>query len=408
MRPTPKWDGAVWRLDLRSPWELGRHVLAGIPREARDEAIHASYELLARLRAKAPTAQLSLPETEGRTFGATVEEYLAKRRYASTGGKRAIGEYADACKRDFGVLSLASFAPPQGTDLLFAQVAKWRAAGLSAGTANNRLCLIRGVLRWATEPEQRYLVALPTFPSPKVDPDEPLSRALDKWIDEASFRVARDGIYTHQTGRNMLAADLRRQGFAGTAAEVWDLICRRKLFLSFAFYTGMRKYDLGTLDDRSISPDFACFARFGHKTGIDVTAEAVPPPLAADLQFERQRLGRPYRRGEAICGGAWKNVCRVLATACDLAGVERFNLRDCRRSFVYHKALAGVSEADCVRLMGHKDSRMIRTVYLQLLPRLRRDMAGAAWPETHPVPGTGQARIYSFPAKSTPNPHLER
>jgi integrase len=404
MRPTPRWTGSVWQVDLREPWKLGRHVLPGIPKDGIAEAVHAAYAMLGRLEAARPSSpQLALPVEAGPTFVAVVDEYLLRRRYQSQGGKRGVEEYAKACKRDFGHLPVAAFAPPRGTDLLFAAVKRWRAAGLSAGTANNRLCLIRCVLRWASEPERRYVAALPTFPSPKTDPDELLSRALDKWVDEATFRAARDVIYSHQTARNMLAADLRRRGLLGTAAEVHDLVCRRKLFLSFAFYTGMRRFDLWALVDASISPDFACFARQGHKTGIDASAEAVPPPLARDLAAERQRLGRPYRKGEAIAGGPWKNVCRVLASACDLAGVERFNLRDCRRSFVYHKALAGVREDECVRLMGHKDSRMIRTVYLQLLPRLRRDMAGAAWPEPcTALPGTGTARILTFAANTTP------
>ena len=44
----------------------------------------------------------------------------------------------------------------------------------------------------------------------------------------------------------------------------------------------------------------------------------MPPSLRA-----ARRWSRLWRRGEAICGGPWKNVCRVLAAACDRAGVER-------------------------------------------------------------------------------------
>lgn len=402
MHPTPKWRDGKWQVDLRTPWNLGRHFVdAAPPPHGLVDAIHAAYALLARLEAaRPPQTQLSLLGARERTFAALVDEYLARRRYRSNGGKRGVEEYARAVKRDLGHLPLSAFLPPKGTDLLFATVEAWRKT-IAAGTANNRLCLIRCALRWGTEPGRRYLDALPTFPSPKVEPDELLSRRLDKWVDEATFRAGRERIYEHQTARNMLAADLRRQGFAGTAAEVHDLICRRRLFLSFAFYTGMRRFDLFCLVDRSVSPDFECFCRTGHKTGIDESAEDIPDPLLADLEFERQRLGRPYRKGEAIAGGPWKNVCRVLATACDLAGVERFNLRDCRRSFVYHKALGGLSEEDCIRLMGHRDSRMIRSVYLQLLPRLRRNHAGKTWPKTHAVPGTGAARIYTFPQKDS-------
>jgi hypothetical protein len=50
--------------------------------------------------------------------------------------------------------------------------------------------------------------------------------------------------------------------------------------------------------------------------------------------------------------------------------------------------------------MGHTDSKMIRSVYLLLQPRLQRDEAGAAWPKhLTAVPGTGDGRVLPFPLR---------
>ena len=305
--------------------------------------------------------------------------------------------------------------PPGGVDLLL----RYR-DGLREGTEAKppigpkamkaRLCVLRQILRWCTESPRRWLSYVPVFPSPKRrdNPDEVIARALTKWIDEASFRACRDCLYKGRSGKGGLARELRNRGVTSSdvaAAAVWDLICKRKLYLSFAMYTGMRAHDLDELDDACVSREFDVYWRHGRKTGIEVAAEEIPRPLLADIEFEIRRIGRPWRHGEKICGGPWKYAYRAIAVACRDAGVDRFNRMDLRRSFVYHKALAGVEMNHLINLMGHVDSAMIRQVYLQLQPRLQRDKAGAAWPEmlTH-KPGTGDARILRFKA---PDMHRE-
>lgn len=117
-------------------------------------------------------------------------------------------------------------------------------------------------------------------------------------------------------------------------------------------------------------------------------------PLLADLQAERRRLGRPYKRDEAICGGPWPTVTEVIAKAARSIGLPPFDLRTCRRSFAQHKAAAGVQEGDLQRLMMHSDSRMIRRIYQRFLPAERAVEAGIAWPEIATnLPGTGLARV---------------
>ena len=396
-RPTPTWDAAasVWRVDLRSPWGLGRRVVSAPPPPAGFvEAIHAARDLLESIRAARglTDAQLPLPGTRGRTLSEAISGYLKEKKWKSAGGKRWTCETCDLLLAELGRHALADLT----VDLLWSYRDETRAR-VGAKAMQSRLIVLAQVLRWAAEPARKWLPYVLPMPSPKLSEGESIGNALTKWIDEGTFRAARARIYEHQTARNMLAHELRIAGLPFDAAAVCDVVERRKFYLSFAFYTGMRRHDLDKIDDAYLSPDFECYFRHGRKTGVEIAAESICPPFLADIAAEVHRLERPYRSGELIAGGSWKNSCRVLETAARNAGVEKFNLMDCRRSFVYHKALAGVPENELVNLMGHKDSKMVRSVYLQLQPRLQRNKAGAAWPRSlTALPGTGTARVLPF------------
>lgn len=409
MYPTPVWhaDKTRWRLDLRVPWDLGRHWLDAPPPPAGSElAIHLSYALLRQLEAKAPAGpQATLPGADGRTFGDALREYLAWRtnvkKWRKKGGERWSREVARRLGRELGSRPLADFAPPQGGRLLLRYRDLCRGGGLPPQLAAKRmadlLVVIKQTLRFAAAADRGWLAACPEFPDARIDSEEVIRVARDKWIDEASFRAARAQLYEDFDGRRGLLTWLRKIDPAAGPEDLHALICARRLYLSWAFYTGLRRHDLDELTSANVSADGRRYARHARKTGARVTTEICPPPLRADIEAELRRLGRPFRRGELICGGRWKNVARVLATACRLAGVERFNLMDCRRSFVWHKAVAGVREEDCVRLLGHRDSRMIRAVYLQVLPASAADADSAAWPEPiTDLPGTGPARVLSL------------
>jgi len=402
MLPKPRWTGAgKWSLDLRA-WGLGRHVLDAPPPPTGEVlAVHAAYALLERLRSATP-AQPLLPGLDTQTFAHAVREFLefrsrvAGQGWRSEGGERWTREICQRLLRELGQRPLAAFAPPPGSRML-AEYKHLLRASIGAKRCQDILTVLEQVLRFAVHPDRAWLSAVPEMPDPRTSSAELIRVPRDKWIDESSFRAARAELYGHPVARNGLLAELRRRDGAATVADARDLVERRRLLLSFAFYTGMRRYDLWTLDDRSVSADLGRYGRRSHKTGSAVSVEVCPPPMLADLRRERARLGRPWRRGEAICGGRWKNVARVLGEACRRAGVEIFNLMDCRRSFVWHKAAAGVPEEDIVRLLGHRDSRMIRTVYQQHLPAQAADAASAAWPAPlSSLPGTGGARILSI------------
>jgi hypothetical protein len=428
--PTPVWseEKQLWELDLRSPWKLGRHVVrAPEPPFGLVEAIHKGRDIFDRLRdARAPQPQMTLPGVDVGTFAELVRRYEYEREtnkemaYRKEGGRRWVLECDRALCLFFGQYELGAFEPPQGTRLIL-RYRNWLRGEPDAETGapfvlpgrdrkpvgprtcQDRLGQLAAILRWASLYPRQWLRALPTFPPAKVRPGEKLHHPISDWRDEATFRAARAALYEDPVARRALGTTLRVRKQACDAAAVHDYICRRRLFLSFAFYTGMRLHDLSELSDRSVAPDFGFYQRHTRKTsGVDdeewkATWEEAPRPLRADLEAERARLGRPYRRGELICGGPWLHPARPLREAGRRAGVDSFNLRDCRRSFVYHKALAGLDESELVSLLGHVDSRMIHEVYLRVPPRASRDRSGAAWPELATLaPGTGDARIIPF------------
>lgn len=402
--PTPVWDSVacVWRVDLRKPWGFGRYVLdAPDPPHGLVLAVHAARDKLDALRADSAAAgsQLSLPGTAGKTFEQAILAYVAEREYSGTSGEW-LRNNAALLRKELGRESLGLFTTEAGASRLLAWRDDVRGRGIGARSMKDRLNVFRLVWRWCAAAPRLWVSLMPVLPSPKTHEKEVLHQPAVTWVDESTFRAVRGAIYASVYARLGLATELRRLGQPDDAAAVHDLIERRRLYLSNAFYTGMRRADLNGADDSYVSRDFDCYWRFGQKTGIEKAAEAIPAPFAADLLTEYKRLGRPWHKGELICGGPWFHATRVIATAARKLGVQTFDLMTCRRSFVYHKALAGVPEAKLVNLMGHTDSKMIRSVYLLLQPRLQRDEAGAAWPKSlTAVPGTGAGRILPFPGK---------
>jgi len=403
MLPTPRWDPSIarWRLDLRCPWGAGRHLLdCPPPPSGTIAAVHAAYALLGRLSAKRPSGQLCLAGTGARSLAQLLDEYVNARTYRTAGGRRWVKTTAACVRHELGHLPLAELVGARGPEILWAWRDEIRSRpGRRVGprAMQDRIVVLSMALRWASEPPRRWIPCVPSMPDPRIDESEAMWTPQTRWVEECTFRTVRDCIFSS----GMSAGVLARLGH-----DPEDYYARRRLYLSFAAYTGMRRHDLDLLDDFSASLEAGCFWRWGRKTSAEEGyPEDMPPPLISDLKLERKRLGRPWYRGEPIAGGPWPNVCRVLAAACRRLGIEPFNLRDLRRSFCYHKALATppVAEEDLVRLMGHADSRMIRAVYLQIPPASRRNAAGSAWP-TAPAIRTGEpARV--VPIRRAPGTH---
>lgn len=403
--PDPKWDktDCVWRLDLREPWKLGRHVIHGEPPPAgKIPALHAAYAMLARLQAaRPPQAQCELPGTAGRTVGQLLEEYTAQRKYRSLGNRKSVEATAARIRRELGHVPLVA--------LTRAVLAEWRdtvragyvrtypggaavAVNVGCKAMRERVSVLRRALKLAVE--QGYLASVPPLPDPKLGDDEQFFCPGVAWVDEATFLAVRDSIYLGPMGTSALEGHWRKGGLPWPGCTLEDYIARRRLYLSFALYTGLRRHDLDLLSDLSVAPAFGVYYRTSHKTHlVRGVPERMPPPLAEHIQRELDRRKLlAFPPGDLICGGPWHRVTRVLAVACRHVGVPPFDLRVLRRSFAYHKAADGVAKDKLKDLMSHSTSAMLDHVYAQIPDAGTRDDAGARWPELR-TRAAGAARI---------------
>jgi len=414
-RPTPRWTGKGWEVDLRKPWGLGRHrVEAPPPPPGELEATHEAYALLARLERERPQgAQLSLPATAGRTIGQLLTEWIEKRGYRR-GGSSWVRETAARVQKELGHVALAEICGPRGWEILGEWRTKVRETGYprhyahktitvvcGAATMRDRLSVLRGAFEWAADPKQRYMPFVPNLPDARLHQGEVYYTPREEWIDEPTFRAVRDAIYCGPSAAATIESAWRRYGTPWPGCTIDDFIARRRLFLSWSFYSGMREQDVAAINDLSVSADFGFYWPFGRKTSDEEgDPEKMPDPLRADLEYERRRLGRTYFRGEPVTGGPWPRVCEVLRAACRKAGVPPFDVMTLRHSFAYHKALSGKCDRDqTARLMHLQTSALVRRVYNNVTPARCRDEAGAAWPEMRTrAPGTGSARILPLSA----------
>lgn len=307
-----------------------------------------------------------------------LDDWLRRRTWRTPGGERWTREVAGSLREQLGQLRVADFEPPAGTDLLRAWRTRCRREiPIGPKRMEDYVTVLGQLLRDLLEREQ--LRRLPRLPDPRLYTGEVIRPVVYRWINEETFRALR---------AEVLRAPQARAWLGGR-----DQVARRRLYLSFAFYTGMRRGDLNELVGASVSADLGLYLRKSTKTGRAPRWCKMPPPLLADVRAELERRGRPWRPGDLICGGRWKNVARVLDDGRRRLGIsDRVNLRVLRRSFARQKVLAHVDERDLIDLLGHVDSRMVRQVYVET-PRELLDAAGEAWPDPPaPPPRKGPHR----------------
>lgn len=366
-KPTPVLIRGRWIVDLRRSG-LGRRFLKtpGRP-ELEPAAIHEAYALLHRERAERGARALEQNLLEGPTVKVVAEELLEQREYDRRGGERYVRGYSHQLVKRWGGTAVNQFEPPNGTKLLRAWRDEMAAAGLSPKTRRNYLNVMDQVLRHAAN--RSWLRSLPVKPKPTLT-EETLTSPDAPWYSETDFRALRAGLY--EGSEDAIAGWLRRARLEET---VEGFIARRRLYLSFAFYTGMHVYDLDHLVAEHVSPDFGSYWRSNHKSAAVVPPAAFdcPEQLWIDVQAEITRLGRPWHAGELVAGGRWNEGSRILRkTAARLGLPLEVNFRSVlRRSTVYELAIRGWSERECADVLGHVDEHMIRTVYRRVPLRLR-------------------------------------
>lgn len=282
-------------------------------------------------------------------------------------GERYVRGYTAQLVQRWGGTAVNQFEPPNGTKLLRAWRDEMAAAGLSPKTRRNYLNVMDQVLRHAAL--RGWLRSLPVKPKPTLT-EETLTSPDAPWYTETDFRALRGGLY--EGSEDAIAGWLRRKH---QPEDVEGFIARRRLYLSFAFYTGMHVYDLDHLVAEHISPDFGSYWRTNHKSAAVIPGAAFdcPEQLWIDVKAETARLGRPWHAGEELAGGRWNEGSRILRKTAERIGLPReINFRSVlRRSTVYELAIRGWSERECADVLGHVDEHMIRTIYRRVPLRLR-------------------------------------
>jgi integrase len=338
----------------------GRYALDLPPGADELDATHAAYELVERLRRSSP--QLPLPDPgAGRTFAAAVDaEELARRKdRPSSENARYVFGYLKQVRRELGHLPLVCFEGEAGADRLVDYRNELADKGLSPRTRANRICTTMQVLVRARR--LGWLVAVPAKPDPCVG-NETLLRPTFQWISETDFRSIRGEVFSRGHGLERVPAD-ERPGY----------IAQRRLYLSWAFYTGMHTWDLNALDDSMVSVEFGSYERRNHKSSKSVLPAwfDMPGALQADCAAELARLGRPWRAGELICGGPWGEVTRTVTAAAKRLGMGPVDMRTMRRSCAHEYCLRGWSARDVADILGHVDDRLVNRVYSKVHARLR-------------------------------------
>jgi hypothetical protein len=392
-------------VDLRREGHGRRFLKTPGRPELEGAAIHEAYALLHRERAQRGARALEQDLLEGPTVGRVAAELLEEREYDRRGGERYVRSYTAQLVKRWGATAVNQFEPPNGTRLLRGWRDEIAAQGLSPKTRRNYLNVMDQILRHAAD--RSWLRSLPVKPRPTLT-EETLTSPDAPWYSETDFRALRAGLYAGS--EEQIAAWQRRQH---QPIDVAGHLARRRLYLSFAFYTGMHVYDLDRLAAEHVSPDFGSYWRTNHKSAAVIPGAAFdcPEQLWIDVKAETARLGRPWHAGELLCGGAWAEGSRTLrATAARLGLPPELNFRSVlRRSTVYELAIRGWSERECADVLGHVDEHMIRTVYRRVplrqrspqkipwdLASSRRMLGGTPW--------TARARVLELGPRKGPRP----
>ncbi len=351
VKPDPRVFEGRWVVDLRAAGFGQRYVLADAT-EDRETAIHLAYQLLDQLRgrrlAEAASERDLFGEITPTLFASALDAWERQKRYGSDGGAAWGKKYTRLVRRELGDYALADFAPPKGNARLAAYSDELRRRELSRVTIGNRMSIAGQVFRFAVE--RGWLPAAPVRPLDRLPPKP---APVFRWVTEAMFLQLRAAIFPRQW----------------TPPDITDeMIARRRVYLSWLFYTGVHTHDADALTADDLFLDGRAYIRHNNKSARCVADEQfeMPEPLHLHLLELQALLGRPFFPAEKIGGGSWPHVARVLgATAKRLAFPHPVNPRILRRSYAREMFLRGYSVPEVRDRMGHVDDRMLKEIYVR-------------------------------------------
>lgn len=384
-----------WKVRL-SRQGFGWHYVLGPASLPREQAIHLAYAKLEELRAARlaePHAQLELQTGPPRTLAAAVDAWRAVKRVKRQASERYVKTYAARVIRDLGSYNLLQFVDGGGQERITAYLDRMLAAGAASRTVRNVLSTLKQVLRFSANPERRWIPFVPEFPR---QPELPAP--LYQWIDEPLFRHLRAQLYAPGVEWDALVSWLRRAGNRKLGSPEL-FVERRRVYLSWLFYTGVRNQDADHLSADDVSLDFGVYTRRAQKTSAEPMQFAMPEPLVDDLRAYLAAAGREFfLPKERIGGGRWANVARILQRKARELGIEvDVTPRIFRRSFAREMFVLGYEPREVAEMMGHVDLSMLQEIYVQT-PR-PKGPARSLWRRT--VPGAhggnvGPAKVLRF------------
>jgi hypothetical protein len=290
-----------------------------------------------------------------------IDLYQAGRDYATDAGRQAVADLCKRLKRDLGHLAVAEFAAPVGAQTLRRYRDRLWEEGLKGKTVRNILGQLLGVLEWGQADARELTGPIPKMPDP-CRRDEILTNPRFEFFTESDFRKLREHAFD---GCHLWASWHRK--WKGDKAAISDYIARRKLYLSFAFYTGLHNYDLDRIRGEQVSAEMGRYERCNHKSAKRVRPAwfTMPEQLRLDVQAELDRRGLPaFPPRELICGGEWIGATEPLQNACKrLALSPPWTFRIARRSTAREYTVRGWSSAEIAAVLGHVDTRMVDEIY---------------------------------------------
>lgn len=380
---TPQRFQGRWVVDLRA-FGFGQRYRLSVPPDAPEvAAVHAAYGLLEKLRRgsaaeSSPPAQEILPGTApGGGLGGdcmfrfACDEWIGRQQWRTEGGAKWGRGTLTTVRRELGHLRIAQFEAPTGDDLLLGYVRGLREKGLAPASRRGRLSIAARVLKFCRR--RGWLATMPEIPRAMEGGEPARAPIAFTPYTEVMFRKLRAEVLSK----------FRPGSIPDCPPGQEDAYrARRRLYLSFAFYTGVHTADLDSLKAESILLDFGMYMRVNSKSSRFVSPEPfdMPEGLRLDIEEELRRLGREWNPGELICGGRWMFALRTVKRAAKRLGLPPFDFRTvARRSCVWHYALLGWPEEHSSRILGHVDRRMIATVYRQYIPQRLRSPVAVPW-----------------------------
>jgi integrase len=334
-------------------------------------------------------------------LAAAIDAWEPTKRYSDNPGSVAYGrQYAKAVRTELGAVPLGAFCQVGGEERLRKYVRDLERGDFgpkySARSIRNRLSILRQVLRWCTGDERGWLPYVPMFPELPKNPAPRFS-----WIGETDFRHVRERIYQDTHAYGNLVGALKR---TGDETPPLLYVARRKLYLSWVYYTGARTHDADELVSDDVGLDMGVYIRHARKTGIPLEQFELPTPLADDLRAYLAFCGREhFHPAEPIGGGPWSTVARVLEETAQAAKLGHLNPRILRRSYARRMFELGYTEKEVADRMGHVDLRMLHEIYART-PRAP-GRARSLWPRFTVTPAPSQPtpprKVVQFPSGSS-------